>query len=141
MNIYFAGSITGGREKQKDYFELIEYCKQYGNVLTEHIGTNDTKMKDQPKLSDNEDENVYLKDTNWLNQSDIVIADITIPSTGVGYEIGYAEKLNIPILCLYDNNGTKKLTSMIAGNKNIITKTYKNIEEAKEIIKEFIESK
>lgn len=30
MKIYFAGSIKGGREKQKEYYELIDYIKLYG---------------------------------------------------------------------------------------------------------------
>ncbi len=36
--IYFAGSIRGGRQDQALYLEIIERLKKYGEVLTEHIG-------------------------------------------------------------------------------------------------------
>ena len=38
MKIYFAGAIRGGREDQQLYLEIINYLKQYGEVLTEHVG-------------------------------------------------------------------------------------------------------
>ena len=38
MNIYFAGSIRGGRRDRNIYLEIIENLKNYGNVLTEHSG-------------------------------------------------------------------------------------------------------
>ena len=38
MKIYFAGAIRGGRSDQNLYFEIINYLKKYGEVLTEHVG-------------------------------------------------------------------------------------------------------
>jgi nucleoside 2-deoxyribosyltransferase len=139
MNIYFAGSINGGRERQKDYFELIDYCKTFGNVLTEHVGREDPTKCAVTTYSDRYDENVYLRDTDWINKADILIAEVTIPSLGVGYEIGYAEKLDKPIMCIFDLNGDKKVSAMITGNRNITVKGYSTLDEAKEIIKGFIE--
>ena len=40
MNIYFSGSIRGGRDDVDIYNRIISYLKKYGNVLTEHIGDN-----------------------------------------------------------------------------------------------------
>lgn len=39
MEIYFCGSIYGGRQDAELYTRLIEQLKQYGTVLTEHVGT------------------------------------------------------------------------------------------------------
>ena len=39
--IYFCGSIRGGRDDRHIYYELIKHLKKYGNVLTDHIGSDD----------------------------------------------------------------------------------------------------
>ena len=67
-----------------------------------------------------------------------MIADVTVPSLGVGYEIGFAETLNIPILCLYNPKNKKPLSAMITGNKNIIWKEYSSFEDAQMLIKNFL---
>ena len=38
MKIYFSGSIRGGRDDAKIYHQIITYLKNFGEVLTEHIG-------------------------------------------------------------------------------------------------------
>lgn len=137
MNIYFSGSIAGGREKVEDYAKIVAVLKEYGNVLTTHIA--DSKLGQVEKGIT--DEEIYQRDTNWLNQSDIVLAEITIPSMGVGYELAYAENKDIPVICVYDKN--KKVSRMITGNKNFILIPYEKVEELRgkiqEIMKEFKE--
>ena len=39
--IYFCGSIRGGRDDARLYMRIIEQIKQYGTVLTEHVGKHD----------------------------------------------------------------------------------------------------
>ena len=36
--IYFCGSIRGGRDDAALYKRIIDRLKQYGEVLTEHVG-------------------------------------------------------------------------------------------------------
>lgn len=38
MFIYFAGSIRAGRSDAQLYYKLVEILKNYGTVLTEHVG-------------------------------------------------------------------------------------------------------
>ena len=137
MKIYFAASIRGGREKQNDYFELIEYCKNYGDVLTEHVGNSAVDNIGEHKS----DKHIYLRDINWIKDADFIIADITIASLGVGYEIAFAETLNKSILCLYDARNNDKISAMIAGNEKVCCRKYKDLDEAKMIIKTFLKSK
>ena len=70
---------------------------------------------------------IYKRDVNWINECDILIAEVTVPSLGVGYEIGYAESLNKKIICLYQAN--ENLSAMIKGNENITQISYNNIDE------------
>ena len=136
MKIYFAASITGGRGNQEISKEIIDYLKKYGNVLTEHIGDANLTLLGEKGISE---EFIFTRDINWVKESDVVIADVSTPSLGVGYEISLSENLGKNLLCIYKNQEGKKLSAMISGNKNILLKTYDTIEEAKKIIDEFFE--
>ena len=41
MKIYFAGSIRGGRDDAEIYYQIIEFLREYGEILTEHVGKKD----------------------------------------------------------------------------------------------------
>ncbi len=83
------------------------------------------------KYSTDKAEHVYIRDTKWLDECDIIIAEVSVPSLGVGYEISYAEKLNKKVVCLYDINSDKKLSYMIDGNKTNTIIKYNNKKELK----------
>lgn len=128
--IYFAGSIRGGRDDKDLYAEIIEKLKKYGEVLTEHLGDKTLSvMGEYVKKSDF----IYNRDIEWLKTADIVVAEVTSPSLGVGYELAYAEKLNIPVVCLYRPSADKKLSAMIEGNKNFNIFEYQKVEELNDI--------
>ena len=116
--IYFAGSIRGGRVDAGLYKRIIDYIKRTDTVLTEHIGKSNMSLKTQTKAIDI---HIYERDTEWLRQSDMVIAECTCPSLGVGYELAYAEAHNIPVYILYDKTKAN-ISAMLNGNKyfNII---------------------
>ena len=65
---------------------------------------------------------------------------MTAPSLGVGYEIGVAEALGKPILCLYRGRQVRRLSAMIRGNRGLVVRKYYAFEEALRFIDEFIES-
>lgn len=134
MKIYFAGSILGGRNDKQLYLKIINYLKKYGVVLTEHIG--DQKLTGLDEI-DPSDEKIYERDLQWLRESDVIIAEVSTPSLGVGYEIATAEKLGKRILCLYRIREEKRLSAMISGNKNLLVKKYKADEELFKIIDGF----
>ena len=45
LNIYFGGSISGGRNDAALYAEIIKYLEKFGKVLTEHVGNEDECKK------------------------------------------------------------------------------------------------
>lgn len=141
MKIYFSGSINGGREKQNDYKKLIEYLNQFGTVLDEHVGKEKPIVENEIKYAEEEAEHVYIRDTKWLEECDVVIAEVSVPSLGVGYEISYAERLKKKIICLYDIYSDKKLSYMISGNKRNSIIKYSNIEDLKEKLIKLLEEK
>jgi len=134
MKIYFAGSIRGGRDDKKLYFQLIQHLSKYGQVLTEHVG--DEKLTDSGEDGPS-DEWIYNRDTSWVKESDVLVAEVSTPSLGVGYEIGKAESMNKKILCLYRNQQNKKLSAMINGNPNVKIARYETLEDAVKHIDNF----
>lgn len=109
--VYFAGSIRGGRIDAELYARIIRYIQRTDIVLTEHIGNPDLNLKEQGKR----DVEIYEEDMAWLRESDVVIAECTCPSLGVGYELAYAEKIGKPCHIFYDRTKTH-LSAMLTGN-------------------------
>ncbi|WP_321329438.1 nucleoside 2-deoxyribosyltransferase [uncultured Ilyobacter sp.] len=135
--IYFAGSIRGGRENMEIYAELIEFLSNYGTVLTEHVGYKDLEETFESEKSDFA---IYDQDIAWLRECDLVVAEVSQPSIGVGYEIGIAESLGKKILCLYNEEAPKRLSAMLAGNEKISTCFYNTVEHAKRCMGEALKN-
>ncbi|MED4051019.1 nucleoside 2-deoxyribosyltransferase [Priestia megaterium] len=131
MKIYFAGSIRGGRQDVERYQEIISFLKSYGEVLTEHVGDYSLSVKGQNQLDDTF---IHDRDLDWLNSSNLIVAETSVPSLGVGYEIANAVFANIPVFVLHRRN-TNQLSAMIKGSKNIECHEYDSIEEAIVLLK------
>ena len=136
MRIYFAGAIRGGREDAQLYENIIAYLGEKGQVLTEHVDSTDLSWKGE---TSRKDEEIYNRDMEWLQSADIVVAEVTTPSLGVGYELGIAEKFQIPVLCLYRSENGKSLSAMVLGNKTITCREYKTFLNVQKCIDDFIQ--
>lgn len=110
--IYFAGSIRGGRVDADLYRRIIQFVQQTDTVLTEHVGSSNLILHEQGR---ERDARIYDQDTAWLRQSDLLIAECTCPSLGVGYELAYAEHHGIPCHIFYDKTKAQ-LSAMLTGN-------------------------
>lgn len=137
MKIYFAGSIRAGRSDQGLYHQLIRGLQSHGQVLTEHVGDpNLTAFGDDGPS----DRGIFERDMGWLAEADLMVAEVTIPSLGVGYEIGRAESLAIPVLCLYREQDGRRMSAMLSGNPQLMLVQYSTVAEALVHIDEFVSS-
>lgn len=134
MKIYFAASIRAGRQDVSIYELLIGHIKQFGEVLTEHVGDYSLSKKGQ----NFSDQYIHDRDIEWLLNSDVVIAEVTTPSLGTGYELGVAVSNKIPTLCLFRIATDVSLSAMIWGSKWIETVNYSSIDEAINAINVFL---
>lgn len=134
MKIYFAGSIRGGRTDAELYQRMIAYIQRQHTVLTEHVGDLSKSMTEGLA---NRDKVIYEQDTAWLRESDLVIAECTTPSLGVGYELAYAEKYQKPVHIFYDKSRTK-ISAMLSGNSYFQLHPYRNEEELYRILDEVL---
>lgn len=135
MKIYFAGSIRGGREDAALYFQLIEYLRNFGEVLTEHVG--------DPSLTSLGDDGpsdrfIHDRDVEWLKAADVLVAEVTQVSMGVGYEIGRAVEAGKPVLCLFRPGAGKNLSAMIAGCPDVKLVNYNKFSDIKKAIDTFL---
>ena len=113
MQIYFAGSISGGRQFQEIYQNIVAHLKQGGHTVpTEHVAFPNV-LQVEEGLDARE---IYQRDVDWLAASDAMIADVSNPSLGVGYELGFALDQKIPVLAIYQQDVF--LSRMITGNPN-----------------------
>ncbi len=135
MKIYFAASIRGGREDSNIYAKIINYLKGFGEVLTEHVGCKSISAEGENTMNDIE---IHDRDMEWLMDSDIIIAEVTNPSLGVGYELGRAIEYNKRILCLYRRKSGKKISAMISGAEEIDCVVYSDMEDLKKTIADYI---
>lgn len=135
MKIYFSGSISGGRNFLHSYKEIVRHLKQTGHeVLSEHIVL-DSVLDSENRLSPQQ---IYERDIDFLNNCDAVIAEVSNPSLGVGYELCYAVDHDIPALCLYQPGIF--VSRMIIGNTSprFATIEYSNEDELYAAIDTFL---
>ncbi|XP_067278727.1 5-hydroxymethyl-dUMP N-hydrolase [Pseudorasbora parva] len=114
MNIYFCGSIRGGRQDVNVYQRIVKKLQQFGQVLTEHVSCDSLSEKGEDGALDG-DKAIHDRDLEWLIMSDVIVAEVTQPSLGVGYELGRAVAMNKRVLCLFRPSSGKVLSAMIRG--------------------------
>ena len=123
MKVYFAGSIRGGRQDAELYRKVIAALKERHQVLTEHVG--DLNLS---TVEDKGDKAIYEQDTAWLRECDMVVAECTQVSLGVGYELAYAEAHGKEVHIFYRPKETQ-LSAMLSGNERFHIHRYTDEEE------------
>jgi 2'-deoxynucleoside 5'-phosphate N-hydrolase len=120
-SIYFSGSISGGREDVGMYQTFVAALERAGHrvlagmVTAQHIGAGGES------LSANE---IFDRDLGWIEEvardGGTLVAEVSRPSIGVGYEIGAARyRFRIPVVCMYRPAFTRRCSGMIAGDGEI----------------------
>ncbi len=140
--IFFSCSIAGGRDHAHVYEDIVIYIKANGvHVLSEIFADktltveDGTKHKLGRKLTDAE---IRQWDLDWVQEADAIVAEVTQPSLGVGYEIAKAEEIGKPILALFHQDSGRRLSPMIAGNPNVKIIRYKDVSEVELPIQKFL---
>lgn len=125
MNIYFACSITGGRELEAFYQDFVAALESEGHFIpTSHLAQSES-MQGERLLTPRD---VFERDVKWIRECDALIAEVGVPSHGVGYEIGYALNAGKPVLCLAQEG--RRVSKMITGNPSLEMRTYAALDEA-----------
>jgi hypothetical protein len=89
-----------------------------------------------------EDAYIYARDIHWLDTADALVAEVSGPSLGVGYEISYAlHERRIPVLCLLHRE-VGSFSAMIGGNCSplLALERYCSRPEMRGVIRQFLQN-
>jgi hypothetical protein len=134
MIIYCAGPIRGNTTYHENYSEIVRIVESMGHTA---LSEKSSKFSSTILLSDKQ---VYTRDIKWIDGSKIMIAEVSGPSLGVGFEISYALFVKkMPVLAVYDEQAGQ-ISSMISGcaNSQLQVKKYLNVDDLTSMIKNFI---
>ena len=112
------------------YKRIIEYIQRDHTVLTELVG--DLSRSNTEGLIAS-DVAIYEQDIAWLLESDVMIAECSTPSLGVGYELAFAEAHGIPVHIFY-NKVCSNLSEMLSGDLYFQVHPYEAEEEIYPVI-------
>jgi 2'-deoxynucleoside 5'-phosphate N-hydrolase len=137
MKIYFSCSLTGGRADQAVYAAIVDHLMTHAHdVLTAHLARPEVMTQEQAVDA----REVYERDIHWVKDAQVLIAEVSTPSHGVGYEIALALMLGKPVLCLYRQNA--RVSKMITGNSQptLTVATYLDPAGALAVVRRFLVS-
>ncbi|XP_069464978.1 5-hydroxymethyl-dUMP N-hydrolase isoform X1 [Ambystoma mexicanum] len=155
LQVYFCGSIRGGRQDRDLYARIVDKLREYGRVLTEHVASEgcservirfraDDQSTANPRSTREDairdgDKFIHDRDVQWLELTDVVIAEVTQPSLGVGYELGRAVAMKKKVLCLFRPSSGRCLSAMVRGaedGKRFFVKDYQE-EDIEKLLEEY----
>ena len=119
MKVYFAFSIKGGSPDEGIIQTVYKFLKDRGHEITTEFNINWKKRERYMS-----DEDIYRRDVEALKKSDVILAEVSKPSLGVGYEISFGEKLGKRVVCLVKEG--IHLSAMINGNPILTLITYRD---------------
>jgi len=137
MNIYFACSITGGRKDTKVYQVIVKAMQAAGHEVPTALLASEKVVDLEIVVSPRD---VYTRDIAWIDNCDVLVAEVSTPSHGVGYEISHALRIGKPVLCVHRHDVL--VSKMLTGNThpNITVQSYRSDEEAAQVVLSFLNS-
>src|SRR3989339_1348596 len=139
INVYFTASASHNGELIPYYKKILDFIKINSvNIVSGEQVTDRKLLDDDKKLTA---EQIYNREKFFIGEADVVIAEASKPSLGVGSEIVYALSQDKPILVLVMAGYEDKISPMVTGNpsENLYIEYYKK-EDYKNIIKRFIKN-
>ncbi len=99
MKAYFTASISGKDEYESNYKAIFSTLEKMNvEMLSDHILV--TKTGDVDQITLEREVEFYRKLNHWLNQADVVVAEVSHSSTSVGHEITLALSKNKPVIAM-----------------------------------------
>jgi NAD(P)-dependent dehydrogenase (short-subunit alcohol dehydrogenase family) len=117
MTIYLACTVRGDRGGVLAGRAICERLQRHGHeVLTTHLLADDVDTA-EAAITEHQ---VFRRDLEWLTSCDVLVAEASGSSYGVGFEVGYvlgrAETTGQRVILLYDTARRDKVSRLITGN-------------------------
>jgi hypothetical protein len=128
MNVYLACTVRGHRGGLAAARAMCEMLERSGcTVLTKHLLADDVDRAE----ADLTEREVFERDLRWLDAADLLVAEASGSSYGVGFEVGYvlgrSDATGQRILLLYDRARRPSVSRLIAGNTHSACATYEYV--------------
>lgn len=135
MKVYLSTAITRGRREYVDAVKRIcDTLRAAGaDVLNERVADPNFPSPETDRLKSMGEVQA------WLEQADALIAEATISSTGVGCELTTVSMRGKPVLLLYDQHFSFRISDWVVSNPygNVEARQYRDSEELEEIVRQF----
>ncbi|HUV46539.1 MAG TPA: nucleoside 2-deoxyribosyltransferase [Candidatus Bathyarchaeia archaeon] len=116
MKIYFTASVHGQEKFLENYEKIIDCLEKMGHSLVSKRPL-DVQLDKVESENDEEKISFYKKVLDWINKSDIVVAEISYPSINVGHEISLALEKGKPVIVLYTGKNEPHLLQGLISEK------------------------
>jgi nucleoside 2-deoxyribosyltransferase len=135
--VFFSCSMSGGygRLAQDELRKILDIIEALGMIVISKHQIDKNFVENESTLTE---KRIHDRDYQWLQEADLVVAEITNPSLGVGAEIADAVHLGIPVLCVYKKEYEHQTSSYIRGKAGVVCRAYSDYEELKEVLKELM---
>jgi hypothetical protein len=125
MRIYLACTVRGDRGGVHAGRAICQRLQHHGHeVLTTHLLGDDVEVAESA-LSE---EHVFRRDLDWLSNCDVLVAEASGSSYGVGFEVGYvlgrARETGQRVVLLYDAARSHCISRLIVGNCDAACTTF-----------------
>lgn len=117
MKVYFSATITDDARYKKSYKQILSVLKGSGHDVFEY----GSDQLDTSKIISQSDEDIlkiHKELDKYLKQADVYIADISLPSVAIGYEISQAIAFKKPVLALINEQSEFQPLATIKGNNS-----------------------
>ena len=128
--ILITGSVTSaGHDNAPLYKELVSLCKSYANLVYSPLDTINFRGSDKER---------YQRAIKIVGSTDLMIAEMTVPSTGQGIELQEAFHKKVPVIVLASKYS--KVSGLVLGAPNVKNVVYyENMRGLKETLKDILD--
>ena len=137
MRIYLACTVRGDRAGTAAGRVICDRLQHHGHeVLTTHLLADDVETAESALT----ETDIYRRDLEWLSSCDVLVAEASGSSYGVGFEVGYvlgrADVHGQRVLLLYNAERRGVVSRLIVGNcdESCTTMEYTSMPELATII-------
>lgn len=133
VRIYLAAAMTNPARDVAIAAALVNWLEGRGHVVpTRHVASTHARSLDR-ELSDRD---LAQRDLQWLATSDVLVAEVSTPSHGVGIEVTAALAHGLPVLLLHHQEA--QVSRLLLGLTGVESQAYDSAEEALDHLSRFL---
>ena len=119
MTVYLACTVRGDRAGVTAGRAICDRLERGGHrVLTKHLLADNVEAAESQLT----EEEVFRRDLEWLTSCDVLVAEASGSSYGVGFEVGYvlarAGTTGQRVVLIYDGARRHTISRLITGNRD-----------------------